>query len=604
MGVRNLREAAEAADVERFGGRDAELARIRDLLDPATPSRILYVHGPGGIGKSALLRAAGRMAQNAGLPVAAFDGRTLPGDLGRLIEQVASAEHAGAPRLVVLDEADVLGSALAPLRDALLDRLGDESRIVLAGRSEPDPSWRAHGLPGIVAELPLGPLDDADALRLLAASGLDRNRHATVLAWAQGSPLALTVAAAVPAGEAGQPEAALEARLTGWLAGRTILDVDPAILEVLALVRAADARLLAAALPGRSTRGAMAQLAALPVVQRLGARLALHPVLAAAIRARLRATAPQRYRELVRRIALHLGASARLGDIDALIELSLLVEDPAYRQAISNRPSATHYADAIRAGELIAFSRAEGFDTQPDWPELASWEPRAWDIEFALRRSDGAPLLLSRFARLDRLPQLGPVTTSLRGAAERSGLDPARAFAGICLFADAPEHDLAEAARLSTGAFMHRSGMPMLDGILIHFPAPDRKPGSTATLGRDVPGAGSRAVALSDFRPGGAVAFVEAIVLREQGYAPPAGANAALLAPGHIPEREALLRAALDRVFDASPADRRLRDVIELAHLGPRRTERECLEALHVSRPTWYRLLRTARERVLAAPAG
>jgi predicted DNA-binding protein (UPF0251 family) len=39
--------------------------------------------------------------------------------------------------------------------------------------------------------------------------------------------------------------------------------------------------------------------------------------------------------------------------------------------------------------------------------------------------------------------------------------------------------------------------------------------------------------------------------------------------------------------------------VIELAHIGPRRTESELLATMHVSRPTWYRLLRRARERVL-----
>ena len=55
--------------------------------------------------------------------------------------------------------------------------------------------------------------------------------------------------------------------------------------------------------------------------------------------------------------------------------------------------------------------------------------------------------------------------------------------------------------------------------------------------------------------------------------------------------------------FAATPEDQRLRLVIELTHLHPRRSERECLEALHVSRSTWFRLLRKARERVLASSA-
>ena len=64
--------------------------------------------------------------------------------------------------------------------------------------------------------------------------------------------------------------------------------------------------------------------------------------------------------------------------------------------------------------------------------------------------------------------------------------------------------------------------------------------------------------------------------------------------------RIARLREVLDEVFDDSDTDRRLRETIELVHLGGRRSEQECLEAMHVSRRTWFRLLRTARERVAA----
>ena len=53
-----------------------------------------------------------------------------------------------------------------------------------------------------------------------------------------------------------------------------------------------DAGLLAAALPGRPTREAIATLAGLAVTERVGGRVALHGVLAAAVRARLRESAP------------------------------------------------------------------------------------------------------------------------------------------------------------------------------------------------------------------------------------------------------------------------------------------------------------------------
>jgi hypothetical protein len=596
---RTLREAARTADAERFTGRDDELALVGRLLDAGGAHRVLYVHGSGGVGKSALLRASARAARDAGYEVVAHDARTLPGELGQLVERVT--EGTSARRCIVIDEVDVLGAALRPLRDALLDSLADETRIVIAGRAAPDPSWRDDGLPGIVLDLHLRPLPDAQAESLLTAGGVaDEARRKDILVWAQGSPLALTVAAAVPAGTPGPWEAELEGRLTSWLAGQSMLDVDPAVLDVAALVRTVDARLVAAALPGRSTRDAMRSLAALPVVERLGPGLTMHPVLASAIRARLRALAPGRYRELVHRIALHLGARARLGDVEALIELSEFIEGEEYRRAFSNQPSPTHYADAPAPGEFAAFARANGFDQHPEWSELAAWDAQPnLDLDFVMRRSDGTALLYNRYARVSKLPRLGPITEGFAAAARLAGVDPERSVAVVALFADAPLRDRLEASRLSTGAFMHRIDMPDVEAILLYFPEPNREPGVNDQVSTTVQPEGGLAVKINDFRPLGAVGFIEALVLGEQGNTSRMGVSRDLLAQDEDPEREARLRAVLDRAFGSSAEDRRLRQAIELAHLGPRRSESELLAAMHVSRPTWYRLLRRARERVL-----
>ena len=155
-------------------------------------------------------------------------------------------------------------------------------------------------------------------------------------------------------------------------------------------------------------------------------------------------------------------------------------------------------------------------------------------------------------------------------------------------------------SRLASGAFMQHAGAPDLEVILMSFPEPDRRPDPNAIDSAEISDAGPRTVRVSDFRPLGAVGFVEAIVLGEQGFEPRGPGTLDLLAATEDPEREARLRAVLDEVFDDSPEDRRLRAVLEAAHLGPRRGEAALLAEFHVGRSTWYRLLRAARERVLA----
>lgn len=597
-GARRLRDVLREADAEHFVGRDAELGIVSALIEASTPSRILFVHGPGGIGKSALLRAAARQAALAGFAVGAHDARILHGGVDDMLLRLLGAD--AEPCFLVVDEVDRLGPMLAPLRDALLDRLPADSRILLAGRREPEQSWRADGLPGIVIDLPLGPLADDRADEFLIQRGIDDpQRRSRIVAWARGYPLALTVAVSAPSGHPGAGlEAQLEERLLAWLAGRSMLDVDHEVLEAAAVARVLDARLLAAALPGRTTRETLPRLQSLPVMQALASGISLHPVLAEAIRDRLKTTAPQRYRGLVRRIAEHLATRARLGDIDALVELSQLIEDPEYRRAIANEPSRRFYADRPHAGELAEFGSAHGFDAKPDWAEVRAWH--GLGTEFVIRRAGGAALLWVCLVPIPRLRDVGPIAESQLATARRIGSRPERSFAALALFAESTLEERDEASRLASGAFMRHAGAPDLEAMLMSFPEPARPPASNAIDSYVIDDAGPRVVVVSDFRPRGAVGFVEAIVLTEQGFEPREPGNADLLTGTRDPERDERLRAVLDEVFGDSADERRLRAVLEAAHLGTRRSETALLAEFHVGRSTWYRLLRAARERVLA----
>ena len=142
MTPRSLRDAADEADAARFLGRGPEMETVAEVLDPGTPSRILFVHGPGGIGKSTLLRAAGRLAAQEGYRVTRIDARTLPAELEPAVE--AMREGGDERRSILLDEVDVLGPRLEALRDRLLSRLADSTGCSWrAGAVLPRPGARA-----------------------------------------------------------------------------------------------------------------------------------------------------------------------------------------------------------------------------------------------------------------------------------------------------------------------------------------------------------------------------------------------------------------------------------------------------------------------------
>jgi predicted ATP-dependent serine protease len=77
-GTGTLADRVVRRDRHRFVGRDAELEFLESCLGDEPPASVVLIHGPGGIGKSTLLRELGRRADAHGCDTFFVEGRELP----------------------------------------------------------------------------------------------------------------------------------------------------------------------------------------------------------------------------------------------------------------------------------------------------------------------------------------------------------------------------------------------------------------------------------------------------------------------------------------------------------------------------------------------
>jgi predicted ATPase len=92
LGARGLADRLAEARAGALVGREPERAVLDRMLSGAAHAPLVaYLHGPGGIGKSSLMRYAARQAQLAGRRVVHVDARFLETDPRRLEEAAAPA---------------------------------------------------------------------------------------------------------------------------------------------------------------------------------------------------------------------------------------------------------------------------------------------------------------------------------------------------------------------------------------------------------------------------------------------------------------------------------------------------------------------------------
>jgi len=408
-------------------GRSEELTLFRELL--ARPrGGGLYVHGPGGIGKTTLLDELADLARAAGRPVAHVEVRAgeataalVSSAVARALRTTPSALLAGAaPQggVVLIDGCEAMGAAAGFLVRALLPALGPDVLAVLAGRGRPDEPWIAGAIGRALYALELGPISEADACTYLRARGTREELDARVLSLARGHPLALSLIAELAT--TGQVPSTLEGApdLSQTLLSRMISGELPqamrAGLEALGTARVLDEALLERWVGAAPAPRTFRWLARLPFVRAHAAGLVPHDLARDVLVSDLRWRNPERFAALrSTALGLYLGRLRR-GDIAfrqrAVTDAVFLHRDhPAVRlgtdwtglEAYVPEPAMTSDADEIAA----MVSRHEG----PRAGRLA----RAWlaaqpegatVLRDAERRATGYFSML----RLDRLGASAP----------------------------------------------------------------------------------------------------------------------------------------------------------------------------------------------------
>jgi hypothetical protein len=644
-----------ALDADRLVGRRHELALVERVLDRESHSSVVFVHGPVGIGKSALLRAAARSALERGYSVHVVDGRATVPVPDALAEALAPAFESDQP-LVLIDAYEHLAELGEVLRRDLLAALSEQAVVLIGSRTPPESGWSQGGWESIFTDLRLRGLGRTEAYALLALLGhFDEQEMRRVAADARGSPLVLSLAGRT-AGP-GRTPAEVKSAVLRHLAEADLEGGPPDVLSIAAVARNTTLQLLEHVLGDqKAAREGYRWLAARTFVEKLGSGLRLHDVVQAALAADLVARAPEADRDLRGRIASYYAGVAQEGRAFVAIELAHLVVDPAVRWALSWQGAAEYHVDTFEPSDLEVIGRAMSRWRAGDlWesterlvgdaPELmvvirdAAGRPCGYVVSATpggLPRSAETDALLSETARhvLDAAPDgdavivhdtqdllAGPAGdrhSHVQGIATmaavlRSGLDNPRR---LLLRVDARTEPLWRRATAALGGRrIHELDRRVGHVQTIVFGAdlgPAGLIGALHALAHGELGSSSRALARIEQET-----KVDAEAVREalRTFQVPDALAASPLAEGTIvAERVQSVREKLEdaiaRAFGPSAREEALRELVVATYLTPGASREQVAESLYLSRSVYFRRLRAATERVVdavlasAGPAG
>jgi DNA-binding CsgD family transcriptional regulator len=417
---RTISERISEAAAHSLAGRHDELSMLaRAIEGDGSGTLVVFVYGPGGIGKTRVVRAA-LAAAPADVRIVALDCRdaepTPGGFLSHLAaavgmdpgardaEAVSAALGRGAERVALaLDTYESFGLLDAWLRQTFLPLLPDHVVTIISGRDAPKHGWlTTPGLSELVELVELRPLRHADAVAMLRARGLSELQAARTNRFTRGHPLALELAAAAARADPdllttpGRPP---PSEVIMGLLDVVCSSLEPdtrELLEAACAVRRVNEPILRALVPDASAREAFRELEQLPFVERRPQGLLVHDVVRDAIAHDLAERDPEllaRHRRAAARYFQTLAAEAagdRLWEVTH--DLVFMLRNPYVRECCF--PTEANDASVERA-DLSDDAAIRAIACAHEPPPAAALTIRWWERHpetFRVARSPDSPV--------------------------------------------------------------------------------------------------------------------------------------------------------------------------------------------------------------------
>ena len=540
-----------AAVAAALVGRAEERARLTALLAPHGPAAV-FVHGPGGIGKTTLV--TGTLAALA-VNCVSLDGRhmepTVPGALAALgtamggpppQSATAAAEWIAAAGVdvLVIDSFERLNLLDGWIRNELTRALPAGVTTLLVGRRGPNAAWRtAPGWRTLLGELVVGPLTAEDVDRLLAAHGIRGDDAARIRTFARGHPLAVVVAGealarrpGLPLGSGAPPEVVEE------LFAVMLDDLGPqerAVAEAASILGRVTLPLLAAVADEPDVEQAWQTLRGLPFTVTTAAGVELSGLAAPVLLEALELRDPARVRTLRTRAARAILDSLAHGpNWESTADLLHLVQNPLIRNAYAPSGMLQHPAEQAHSEdheEIVAIAGRFGGEESARLAER--WWRARRDTFAVARDADGGVAAFSVTATMDDSAALASEDPLVQAIADHLRDDPMPPGAGAVVLRWAlgrrhGERPTPEVATLVTDLkrtyLQLRATLRRVYTVVVDWPAAAPV---LRVMGFDrvteVAFGGSRFVlACLDFGPGGVDAWIGRHVLAEHAGPVPA----------------------------------------------------------------------------------